>query len=314
MKNERSSAGRHDEVLTPDAVLTPKDLERIPDRDLRRRVADLVTRCERHETLQRERDDLRDRVQHLELNYHLARQIAQFKSGFLSRISHELRSPLNGSIGALQLILADLCEDRDEEREFIGKAHESALKLVEILDTILKVARAEQGRTPLKLESVRLAEVFEDIRRLTHLQAANRNYKLYVERPDPTLAVRADFKLLVQISVDLIEKSIDGMNEGSLRLSAISLDRTVSLCLDSPCPWEAWSDPIETMSAPLSPDDPRNTNCQLSHSLTLLLDRTLIDLMSGDLEILEAPTDGDSSWITRIRCSLPRAFPASETD
>ncbi|MEO1432917.1 MAG: histidine kinase dimerization/phospho-acceptor domain-containing protein, partial [Cyanobacteria bacterium J06633_8] len=81
--------------------------------------------------------DLSQRMREVELAYHMAREMSQFKAGFLARTTHVLRSPLNGLIGLHQLILSDLCENPEEEREFIGQAHERALQLLNIIDEIL---------------------------------------------------------------------------------------------------------------------------------------------------------------------------------
>ena len=88
-------------------------------------------------------------MKEIELAYHLAREMSQFKAGFLARTTHVLRSPLNGLIGLHQLILSDLCENPEEEREFIGQAHERALKLLNLIDEILHIARAEHGNSKL---------------------------------------------------------------------------------------------------------------------------------------------------------------------
>ncbi|MGC9504374.1 sensor histidine kinase [Baaleninema sp.] len=294
-----------------DAPLTPEDLDGIEDRDLRHRVAALVERCN---DLERSNEELSRDVKHLQLNYRLAVALGQFKAGFLSRISHELRSPLNGLIGTHQLILADLCDNPDEERDFLSKAHESALKMVSMLDTILKVARAEQGRAPLSLDSVRVSDLFEEVYELLHLEAANHNHDFQIEMPDPEVRVSADWKLLLQLLVRSIETVFDRLEYGSLRLSAAADDRTVKIWLDSPCPYQEWKEPIDTMRSPRPEFDPRVGLPQLSWGLTFAIDRALLDLMRGDLEILDPPADGQADWLTRLQYSLPREPPTSEID
>jgi histidine kinase (EC 2.7.3.-) len=96
----------------------------------------------------------------LELAYKMATEMSQFKGGYLARISHELRSPLNGLIGMHQLILSDLCDSPEEEREFITQANVSARKMVEVLDRILDVARVQHGTVRLEIQAVPLAQVF----------------------------------------------------------------------------------------------------------------------------------------------------------
>ncbi|MDC0834148.1 HAMP domain-containing sensor histidine kinase [Geitlerinema sp. CS-897] len=293
-----------------DVPLTPEDLDGIEDRDLRRRVAALVERCDR---LERSNERLSRELQDWQLNYRLAVELGQFKGGFLSRISHELRSPLNGSIGALQLILADLCESPEEERDFLGKAHESALKMVAMLDTILKVARAEQGRAPLKLDTVRLSDLFEEVRELLYLQAANHNHDFQIVMPESDVRVSADFKMLLQVLVHGVQTVFERVEYGKLRLSVEAGDRTVDIWLDSSCPFEVWNEPVDFMRSPLPDCDPRVGLPQLSWGLTVLVDRALLDLMQGDLTVLDPPGDR-RDWVSRIQYSLPRERPISEVD
>jgi signal transduction histidine kinase len=91
-------------------------------------------------------------LQSLQVAYQLATEISQLKGGFLARISHELRSPLNGLIGMQQLILEDLCDNPEEERAFIAQANQSALKMIKVLDTCAGCGKAgawqaEHGNT-----------------------------------------------------------------------------------------------------------------------------------------------------------------------
>src|SRR4028118_383672 len=77
-------------------------------------------------------DALCEQLKQTQLAYQMAHEMSQFKSGFLARTSHELRSPLSSVIGLHQLILSDLCDSPEEEREFVAQANASALKLVKL--------------------------------------------------------------------------------------------------------------------------------------------------------------------------------------
>ena len=73
---------------------------------------------------------LKEELKQTELALQMAAQMSQFKGGFLARTSHELRSPLSSLIGLHQLIVSDLCDDPEEEREFVAQAYQYALKLM----------------------------------------------------------------------------------------------------------------------------------------------------------------------------------------
>ena len=71
------------------------------------------------------------------------------KSEFLASTSHELRTPLNGILGFLKLVLDDMADDKEEEREFIGQAYDSALHLLNLINDILDIAKFEAGKMDL---------------------------------------------------------------------------------------------------------------------------------------------------------------------
>ncbi len=257
-------------------------------------------------------ENLRSQLDRLRLDYQMLADMVRYKAGFLARVSHELRSPLSGAIGAHQIILADLCNDTEEERDFLSKANESALKMVEMLEEIIKVSRVEEGKLPLKMRQFPLEDIFEEVYGLTYLQATNRNYPFNIEYPDPEIQIYADFKILRQILVHAIETAIFNMEEGSLNFLAQSIpsQNQVAIWLDSPCPFETWSDEIDFLK-PEYPSTPESVP-QLSTGLTVEIDRSLLELMGGRLEILAAPQEGDTGYVTRIQCLLPSIAPVPE--
>ncbi|WP_159785307.1 sensor histidine kinase [Sodalinema gerasimenkoae] len=298
-----------------DVTLTEAELAQIADPQLRQRVAALVEQCDR---LDHERQWMRQRLEDLQLQVHLTQEMCRFKGGFLARVSHELRSPLSGLIGTHQLILTDLCEDQEEERDFLGRAHEYSLKMVEMLDIVLKVARAEQGRSPLKVEPVRLYDVFEEVRELSALQVANRNYHYDVQMPNGDLWVNADYKPLVQVLLHQIMAVVDGMSEGSLRLSSsVGGEDEVYIWLDSPCQLDIWNEPIDQLrSPPPAPQIPVSATelPQLSSGLSWLVDYTLLEIMGGALDVLEPPPNPNCGWLSRLQYRLQQAPPPPETE
>lgn len=246
-----------------------------------------------------------------QLAYHLAHEMSQFKAGFLARTSHELRSPLNSLIGSHQLILSELCDDPSEEREFVAQAHNSALKLVKLMDEILEVARTEHGTNQLKIQPLQLAWVLQEVYQLTHLLAANRNFRLQVSLPEPEIYILADPRWLRQVLVNLVDTCIAQMEEGSICVSAQPkpADGLVHIWLDVQLPTSTWSEPVDLLQSVSNPSKSVNDDEPPSRGLTLLLNQTLLELMKGRLEFLPIPTDADESDFTRIQLAIPLVIP-----
>lgn len=260
-----------------------------------------------------------EQIQHLERQlvdlqqaYFRALELGQFKAGFLARTSHELRSPINGVIGMHQLILADLCDDPAEEREFLQQAHTSVLKILGLLDELIAISKIEYGTGSLCLEPVQLAELFKEVQAAIHLQAENRNLRLQVVIPEPEIEVLADWKQLRQVLISLLDTAIAHMDEGQicLRVCPSGATEPVRIWLEDQRPASAWHEAfdllsardqsiqaIQTMQAPqkVVPEIIEQILAETGDSLhpsmglSLLMNSILLYCMGGQLTILHTP-------------------------
>jgi signal transduction histidine kinase len=254
-------------------------------------------------------------LQQAELAYLMAKEMSQFKAGFLARTTHELRSPLNGLIGLHQLILSDLCEDPAEEREFIGQAHERTLKLLKLMDEIINVARTEHGTNKLDIQPRSLAQMLEEVHKLTYMLAANRNFPLQLLSADPEIYVLADYLWLRQILISLIDTAISQMEEGGIYISSSTLPTSnfVNIWLDVPTHTIPWSEPINLMESEDQPTEANLKNTNLSPGMRLLINQSLLEVMGGKLEILPSTIAKETPQeLTRIQISIPLVIPEAE--
>ncbi len=279
--------------------------------------------------------ELREKLKQTELAYRLATEMSLFKSGFLARTSHELRSPLSSLIGLHQLIISDLCENPEEEREFIIEANNSALKLVKLLDEVVAIAKVDHGTAHLEMYPINLGTLLQEVYDLTHLQAENRSLRFQLFPPPEDLFVMAEPKRLRQVLVNLIDRAITKMQLGKIHLSVAprenarenarentSGDTTpVIIWIDADSDPQDWVEPIDLLTSPIegsldAQDSVRNSPHQrppkspdkLSSGLNLLLDQTLLEVMAGKLELVASP----SPESIRLQCSIPAARPIAD--
>lgn len=248
---------------------------------------------------------LKEELRQAQLAYKMAAQMSQFKAGFLARTSHELRSPLSSMIGLHQLILSDLCESPEEQKEFIGQAYHSALKLMKLIDEIVAVSKTEYGSNRLNLESLQLAEIFTEINRLTHLQAANRNLQLEIVTPEPTVYVFADRSRLIQLIFNLIDSGISLMETGTIKVSITDVtSETIIVEIDLECPMALWygEETIEPNVNSTNLEELRQflQKISLSSNMKLLLSQTLLETMGGSLEVLDLSHQNNHQPLTRM--------------
>ncbi len=241
------------------------------------------------------------------LAYQMAALMSQFKTGFLARVSHELRSPLSSLISLHQLILSDLCESRAEEREFINQAHQSSLKLMKLIDQIIEVSKTEYGTNILEIKQLELKEILAIVYNLVHLQAAHKNLKLSIIYPQKNLKVLADEKRLKQVLITLIDTGISLMENGNIRVETNIFDSNlleINLNFDSES--NKWSESVNLLE-----EQPETTpeavkkfsqKIEFSPGMKLMLCQNLIETMGGKLLLISPQKN-----LTRIQCFLPKS-------
>ncbi|EDX84148.1 histidine kinase A domain protein [Synechococcus sp. PCC 7335] len=254
--------------------------------------------------------------------------LERFKSGFLARISHELRSPINVIISLSQLILEDLCEDPEEEREFIAQSKAAALKTLTLFDQIAAVSKLDIGREPATLDQTDLSFLLPEIEMLTTLQAANQNIRYTVTAPDETVEIYTDRKWLKNTLVSLIQDAIAHTKLLTLFLDyseaeiaiVIECDRVATqlqaeydslaeFILDSSTdspeenqPQSNQSTDNQSQSIDLKSIRSQNEqaqNLQFSTALILATATTALPLINGRFEIAPHPTASDR---THLKC------------
>ena len=261
-------------------------------------------------------ESLKAQLKQAQLKYQMEVQVNEFRAGFLARTAHELRAPLNGLIGLHQLILSDLCESPEEEKEFLSQANDSALKMVKLMDEIIHVSKAEYGSNPLDIQAIKLEEVFQEVHRLTTMQARNRSIRLQIDTSDPPIYVMADFSKLRQILLHLVDSSIALMKEGSLKIDTQvdSNAKTVQIRICIQSPHQVWSEPVDLLEEISAPDTVNRESLppipQLSPGMKLLISQQLLEMMGGSLEVIPlASGNDDEESITQLQCSLPLTQP-----
>lgn len=266
---------------------------------------------------QAERQDITALLEQLEqtqLAYQLAQQMSKFKAGFLARTAHELRSPLNSLIGLHQLILSNLCDDPAEERSFVAQAHQSALKLMQLIDRILAVSRLEHGTVGLEIQPLQLANVLSEVYNSTQLLAADRNLRLQLSPLAAEIYVLADPRWLRQALLNLLDICFTQMREGNIFISSQSStsDSYVLIWLDVELPGDRWSEAVNLLQFEHQSPPVINADASLSLGMTVLLTQTILELMQCKLEIV-LPTSLDANSFTRLQLVIPLVTPELET-
>ncbi|MEG5066365.1 ATP-binding protein [Microcoleus sp. B3-A4] len=162
---------------------------------------------------------LRSWAKELEVATKEAQVANQLKNEFLGNISHELRTPLNGIIGFIQIVRDGYCDDREEEMEFLQRAHDSSMQLLNIINDILDIAKIESGTFSMILEVVDITQVLEDAIDLQATQIEEKGLKLILPEPHDPIIVHADPEKLKQVFLNVLSNAVKFTESGSIKIS-----------------------------------------------------------------------------------------------
>lgn len=257
-------------------------------------------------------EPLLEELRQTQLAYEMAKQTSQFKSGFLARASHELRSPLTSLIGMHQLILSDLCDSPEEEREFIAQANVSALKMVKLLTDVIDISKIEHGKARLEITALPLSKVLENLHTLTYMQAAHSNLRFEVVAPDEEIYVLVDPRRFQQVLVGIVDTAITWMESGKIKLSATSVPELnqAQIWIDVESSNPVWSEAVDLLNQTPEAATPNTKTPDMSPGMNLLMLQTVIEVMQGHLALVAVADDTATDYhVTRLQCSLPLATP-----
>jgi signal transduction histidine kinase len=162
------------------------------------------------------------------LNEMLGRLEAAFdrERAFVSDASHELRTPL--SILRMELELALRGRHTHEEQEAaLRSAAEETERLSRLAEDLLVIARSDQGRLPVRPESLDAEDVMRRVVARFQTRARAEGRPLEPE-PAPGLVVEADPARLEQALANLVDNALS-YGEGAVALSARREDGSVEL-------------------------------------------------------------------------------------
>ena len=163
----------------------------------------LVVRSNVTAAYEREQRQLRE-VEQAKLE---AQRANEAKSAFLSSMSHDLRTPLNGILGFASVALRE--NDFEKQRDYLEKIQSSGKLLLSLVSDTLEMSRIESGKLVLAEEAVNGRELCETVFTALRPAALRQNVRLTAETLEfPGETVWTDRLKLQKILLNLLSNAI----------------------------------------------------------------------------------------------------------
>ena len=125
----------------------------------------------------------------------------------LRAVSHDIRTPLTGIVGATNVLLEqDDTLTPQQRRELLKNANEDAQWLIRIVENLLSITRISSEEAKVKKEPEPAEEVIESAVAKTHKHYPEVDIRVHL--PDELMMVPMDPLLMEQVLVNLMENAV----------------------------------------------------------------------------------------------------------
>jgi len=181
--------------------------------------------------------DITERKKHileLEAAKEQAFAASRAKSEFLAHMSHEVRTPMNGVLGMLQLLKMTGLDD--EQQDYVKTAMESGKSLLTIINDILDYSKIEAGKLQMTPEKFRIRDMVKTLiasfKTAINPQRVKLHYGVAPEVPEILIA---DHMRIRQILYNLVGNAIKFTDQGSISvdlrlMNTLAADRVMLEC------------------------------------------------------------------------------------
>jgi len=125
---------------------------------------------------------------------------------FMSNLSHQLRTPLNGIVGYSQLLLKT--NPTNTQQAYCNTIISCSLQLVELINNVLDLSKLSSGKAKINNECFSFREVFDEVSSATSCQILEKKQKIqYVQDTSVPEYIVSDRQKIVQILINLVSNA-----------------------------------------------------------------------------------------------------------
>jgi signal transduction histidine kinase/CheY-like chemotaxis protein len=222
-----------------------------------------------------------------------ASEAARGKTVFFASVTHELRTPLAGALGAADLLRETrLKPDQHAYLDVMRASTEHALKLI---DDILDLSRLEAGQLALRPELMDLRTLVEDACELLALRAAQKGLTLdHVIHPQVPERLSADPARVRQIVFNLAGNAVKFTATGGILVEADYVDGAVRLTVRDTGPGISEADQARLFEQ--FERGAQEGSGAPGAGLGLAMVRRLVQAAGGDVGVESRPGEGAAFW------------------
>lgn len=253
-------------------------------------------RVSTHLELQRQRRKLKE-------NYEQLRRLEGMRDSLVHMIVHDLRSPLTGISGFLDLALDEKETLTEDVLDYLQTAKHSTTAVIDMVSAVLDVSKMEAGEMKLHLAECDLVRIAADL--MSGMQSLKEAREMILDAPPAPVTVVADGDLLLRVIQNLLGNALKFTpSDGWIRLGIEPDDNRVCVTVRDNGPGVP-AEYLEKIFEKFGQVEARANQQKHSTGLGLTFCKLAVEAHGGSIGVESEVGKGSTFWFV-----LPKDGPA----
>ena len=260
---------------------------------------EVAARVSTHLELQRQRRKLKE-------NYEQMRRLEELRDNLVHMIVHDLRSPLTGISGFLDLALVLEKETLTEDGlDYLQTAKRSTTAVIDMVSAVLDVSKMEAGEMKLHLAECDLVRMAVDL--MSGMQSLKEGREMVLDAPPAPVTVVADGDLILRVIQNLLGNALKFTpSNGRIRLSIEPDEDRICVTVRDNGPGIP-AEYLEKIFEKFGQVEARASQRKFSTGLGLTFCKLAVEAHGGSIGVKSEVDKGSTFWFV-----LPKDGPARE--
>jgi PAS domain S-box-containing protein len=143
------------------------------------------------------------------------RELAKLREDYTGMLVHDLRAPLTAIMNGIMMVKRGLGGPiSDQQQELLSIAHQGSQTMLEMVNTLLDIAKMEEGRLTLDCEPLSPYALIDQTLDRLRVSAQDQRVRLLQELPVGLPLIEADREKLVRVLQNLLDNAIKFSSTG----------------------------------------------------------------------------------------------------
>lgn len=223
-----------------------------------------------------------------------AQEASAAKSRFLFSMSHDIRTPMNAIMGYTELMEKNV-GNAEKEKDYLSKIHSSSKFLLDLINSILEMARIESGKETLNIKACNIFDVLDSLNSVFEKQAEQKGLTYQCNTKIEHPYVYCDQIKFEEILLNVIGNSVKYTKNGNISIHVEEVETGSFQCIIQDTGIGMSEAYLPHVFEDFSREKSGTQTSIKGTGLGLSIVKSLVELMHGTIEISSQVNQGTTT-------------------